>query len=713
MNTVPTKKDYAGEERSRRGLPSFDSTETPMDSRISPQRRSFASGGLPRERRSSGEQNYVQDTQMGGITEGLASEQPDAPITGAIPDNVEEGTDEDDAEEDVDAYFNERDEQIAEERFRSEMNSLQARIPASPRSNPRIISLLEELDALGSALEAKIKDGSADETIKVESSAALGLPSPTADEGDLGRVKLEEHSTLALRQRPQTPPVEGLPFLASGPLTPTSFMDGWDGDSGQHDEIKNILAKRLADQMTYLEDEYVTTRDEFIRDYKEWRIRVEDIEDAKRARMIEPSSSPPPPEQLLATSIPSVGRRGRLAGTDLDFQKVLKESEESHAREEQLRREREDRIYEAPETFNDQREAVIPDMLNQYEADESVFPDNNNFIPPGEALVAYEWLPKKDDFTKEEHETFVMEYVQSPKRFGTIGRSEKLSLRTVGELVQHYYATKRSCPYKTHEVTFSKSARGKKMIRRRNATSALGFGNDGNLDEGAILPFTDAGRPRRAAAPTFGAVESSADSDQPAAATTPARRGQAGIMNGEKTSAKRAKTGAKPGRKPKAQLLAPQPGPSPAPSPQKNDVPVFRIEQQPLPVEPPPMQHPADSELEGAQTLAALTGHSFPLPPNPASRTEDVWAPPPVVPVPVVHRPTAAPEAFNQDQMETVIPTHTGSEAPAMINSYWNVGETSDLRNYLNYYGMDWQAIAENIPAKTHTMVSLLMVEVW
>lgn len=696
MNTVPTKKDYVGEEKYRRSVGSLDSAESHVDPRISPQQRSFASSGIHRrDPPTVSNQQEPQATSLGDAAK--VDNEGREGVTGiAGAGSAEEETDED-ALEDADMDFDERDFQEAEKKFEREMQSLEARRPPTPRSHPVILSLLEELDALASALEEKIKDGSADETIKVES-AALGLPSPKAeDDGEEKDRDAEGSSLLSLRQHPPTPPIENLPFLASGPLTPTSFMGGLEEDAGEYEKIKELLEERLAAQESDLDIEYNEMREQFKSLYKAWRLRVEDLEDAKRAQRVIETSPPPEAGPLTVQSTPAAaGRRGRAHATELDMQKILKESEESAARDEQRRREREDRVYEPPETFNDQREAVVPDMLNHYDVESSIFPNNNNFIPPDQALTAFAFLPKPDDFTKEEHEAFVMEYVQNPKRFGTIARSEKLAARNYQDCVQHYYSTKLHCSYKTLEANFWKSARGKKVARRRGAANALGFGNDGQVDEGQVLPLTDAGRPRRAAAPNFGATEAT-DTEQPTAATTPARRGQAGIMNAEKTSAKRPKaTGQKPGRKPKAQLLAPQPGPSPAPSPQKNDAPAFRIEPQIMPPEP---FKRVDPDLEGAQALAGLNAQPFPAA---SIRGAETWAQP-VMPSVVPAR--ATPEIFHQEPMDSTL-GHPGAEQSVPINSYWNVAETQDLKNYLAYYGQDWQAIAVNIPAKTHTMVS-------
>ena len=694
MNTVPTKKDYAGEERHRRSLTDLDSIEPHMAPRISPQQRSFtSSASYRRDHPITSDPRALQTAPVGGATTDEHAER-GVPLAAPNAVGAEDETDEDGLD-DAEMDFDERDFQEAEKKFEREMQALEARRPPTPRSNPSMLILLEELDALASALEEKIKDGSADETIKVES-AALGLPSPKADgDGEAAGFNHDASSALALRQRPPTPPIDSLPFLASGPLTPTSFMEGLEEDPGEYERIKEIMQERLAMEEADLDFEYDEMRAVFKAGYKTWRMEVEDREDAKRAQRVVETSPPPEAGPLTAQSTPAAGRRGRAHATELDIQKILKESEEYAAREEERRRAREDRIYVPPETFNDQREALVPEMLNRFEAEASIFPDNNNFVPPEQALTAFAFLPKPDDFTKEEHEAFVMEYVQNPKRFGTIARSEKLARRTYQDCVQHYYSTKLHCSYKTLEANFWKSARGKKVARRRGATNALGFGNDGQVDENQVLPLTDAGRPRRAAAPNFGATDTT-DTEQPPAATTPARRGQAGIMNAEKTSAKRPKTtGQKPGRKPKAQLLAPQPGPSPAPSPKKNDAPAFRIEPQPMP--PEQFKRP-DPDLEGAQALAGLNGQQFPVA---SVRGGDTWSQPVMPPV-VPNR--ATPEQFHQEPMETVV-THHGSELVVPINSYWNVAETQDLKNYLAYYGQDWQAIAVNIPAKTHTMV--------
>ena len=724
MNTLPSKRDFSGEEKGRR-LPPGDEMDVTGDSL----RRSSMSSQT-RSDRQSNEQDS-NDVVMGGTTEGMSIPDKDgADDSGPkmlAPHLIGEDEDDESAADDADMDFDERDFADAERKFEREMQALQAKRPPTPRSNPVLLELLEELDALASALEERIKDGSADEAIKA-GSAALGLPSPKAEEAeDIKEGARESSPTLALRPRPQTPPLESLPFLVSGPPTPFSEIEELREDDGEIERLKNALVKKLAQEQYDVEAENDAILKDFARDYKPWRMAIEDFEEANRTEQtVADSSSPPPPDPapLTAQSTPSLGRR-RGFTSEYELQSVIKASEETAAREEQLRREREDRVWVAPETFNDQREAVVPDMLSFYEAKDSLFADSNNLIPQDQALSVLQFYPKKDNFTPEEHETFLFWYVQCPKRFGEI--ASKLEHRDYRDCVQHYYATKLTVHYKNHEAAFWKSKRGRRFAAsaraaRNQSSSLMASGYDGPVDqETQNTALTEKGRPRRAAAPTFG---DNGDPEQSSTSATPGRRSTVGKesvpVSAEKPAGKRTRQMGpkeKPGRKPKAQPLAAAPGPPPiGPSPQKPELQATKFVNKTTHIE----SNPRFDELDGAQVLAGLTKtQAYPMPiaqkepppaPMPPQQQAETWH----ISQPVsttLHPPTqrrAPSEGLHPEQPPQIVPRGRGAggtdSAPA-INSYWLVSENQDLRNYIAYFGTNWQAIADQIHSKTHTMV--------
>lgn len=711
MNTVPTKRDYGGDEKARRGPTSAEQNDGSDDAI----RRAPVPDHARVER--SKEDTESKDVVMGGTGDDVSVAEGSAvcesPTKSALPDFMGEDPEDLSSGDDLD-LGDERDFAEAEEKFEQKMQALEAGRPPTPRSNPVLLELLEELDALASALEEKIRDGSTDENIKVESTN-LGLPSPKAEEEDAKRSTTDGSPTLAIRARPLTPPIESLPFLISGPPTPFSEIDGLQQDPAEHEAIKKQLTERFAEEGLRLDDEYELIRGDFARKYRPWRMTIEDLEDNSRAEQAATSSPPPEPAPSTAQSTPSLGRRRGFA-SEYMFQSVIKESEETAAREEQQRREREERVYVPPDTFNDQREAVVPEMMNPFEAKDNRYADTNNFVPHDQALNVFGYYPKKDDFTPEEHTQFLVQYVQTPKKFGEI--SSKIEGRDYQACVLHYYATKLSVSYKQHEQNFWKSKRGRRIANargaiRNQASSLMTSTFDAPADQEAQnVALTEKGRPRRAAAPTFGEVT---DGDQSNSSATPARRTTVGKesapASAEKTTGKKTRqmaTKEKPGRKPKAQLLPAAPGPTPpapalpgppplGPSPQKSVTQGAKFVNKTTPVDS--AQH--FNDLEGAQVLAELTkGETYQAPPvqNPQSATWLVNQPPPIQ----ASQPRAASDGIHPEP-PSIGNRRNAGEQP---NSYWLVSETQDLKNYLAYFGLDYQAIADRIPSKTSNMVS-------
>ena len=715
MNTVPTKRDFVGEEKARRLQSATEHSESGTETLRRDSMNSQLRSDNLRDARDQ------KDVSMDGTTDdeaNAANLDVDSSKPKMLASELVRDDDEDESgAEDADMDFDERDFAEAEKKFERDMQALEAKQPPTPRSNGVLMDLLEELDALASALEDQIRNGLADEAIKAESTTVLGLPSPKVEEGDHLKESVRDTSpALALRTRPQTPPIDSLPFLASGPPTPFSELEGMHGDSEDLAEVKFAIAQRCEKEQSEIKAENDLVRENFARQYKPWRMDIEDFEEAKanRDQQVANMSPPPDPAPPNAQTTPSLGRR-RGVMSEYTFQNVIKESEETAAREEQQRREREERIYTPPETFNDQREAVIPDMLNIYEAKDSLFADKNTLIPSDQALAALVYYPKKDDFNAEEHKMFEYWYMHYPKRFGEI--AARLEHKNYQDCVQHYYSTKIAADYKAQEVAFFKTKRGRRFVAshraaaRGQANSLMNPAFDGSVDQEAQqTALTEKGRPRRAAAPTFG---DNADTEASNPAATPARRGANGKESipgsAEKTTGKRTRQVSakeKPGRKPKAQQpLAVAPAPtSLGLSPQKPDLSAAKYVGKTALAE----TNQRFDELETAQVLAGLTkGPAFGTVLAQRDQTES-W--PINQPLMTQTNQRRAPsEGFNTEHAQPTSRRHAGDQTAA-INSYWLVSENLDLRNYLSYFGTDWQAIADNIPSKTANMVNLVML---
>lgn len=711
MNTVPTKRDYIGDEKSRVGPPTLESAEFALDK----WRRENVPTGTSRARSVSEKSQDVdcrslpEAQRKESVSGGMKVEESDLGelkprIMGPEEEKEDEESDEA-AVEDGEMDLDEQDFAQAEKKFDHEMQALEAKRPPTPRSHPVILELLEELDALASALEEKVKTGPSDGEQSVQT-ISLGLPSPKADDSDEIAYKREIDSPPPhFKTRPQTPPVTSLPFLVSGPPTPFSDIEDLHEDASRQQAIESRLLEELRRQRELMQSNNEKERNIFISFYKSWRINIEEYEEQRRAddpMAVSPVADSMP---LSAQAAPVVGRRGKII-SELDMEEVLKVSQETAAKEERARREREAPVYVPPETFNPEREAVVPDMLSLHEQVTSRFNDTNNRVDREEALDALNFIPRKDDFTPAEHETFLYNYLLYPKRFGTI--AEALEGRDFRDCVQHYYLTKLSVKYKDQEIAFMRTKKGKKLaasargqqIRPRAHGLISSF--DGGVDyETQTIPLNEKGRPKRAAAPTFG---DNADPEPTTPALTPARRGPAAVkeangnLSSEKPTARRTRTAQakeKVGRKGKAPLLAAAPGPSP----QKGLPEAVRA----VSKEPTVDSEHRVEEIEGAQLLAGLTSaQPYTMPVVQQTPTEG-W--PVDQPVPMNVDPIQKQvQPFIQEQ-----PSAPQQKSGGTTSSYWSVPEQNDFYNLLRHFGTNWQAIAATMKTKTHIMVMILL----
>lgn len=709
MNTMPTKRDYIGDEKGRAGPPSTESAEFALDKT----RRDNVSTGTTKARSVSEKSQDIdrksllgpqrKESISGGMkVEESDHEEPKPRMIGPDEDKEDEESDEA-AVEDGEMDLDEQDFAQAEKKFDREIQALEAKRPPTPRSHPIILELLEELDALASVLEDKVKTGLSDGEAPAQT-FSLGLPSPKVDDADEMDYKREIDSPPPhFKTRTRTPPVGSLPFLISGPPTPFSDIEDLQEDPFRQQAIESLLVEKLKRQRELLQSDDEKERKVFISLYKPWRLNIEDFEEQRKAE--DPMAVSPVPDSmpLSAPAPPVVGRRGKII-SELDMEEVLKVSQETAAKEERARREREAPVYIPPETFNSDREAVVPDMLSAYETEISIFNDTNNLVDRENALDSLNFIPNKDDFTPAEHETFLYNYLLYPKKFGTI--AEALEGRDFRDCVRHYYLTKLTVKYKDQEIAFMKTKKGKKLaasargqqIRPRAAGLISSF--DGGMDyETQNIPLNEKGRPKRAAAPTFG---DNADAEPATPAPTPVRRGGAAVkdangnLSSEKSTARRTRTvpaKEKVGRKGKAPLLAAAPGPSP----QKSLPEATRA----VSKEPTVENEQRVEEIEGAQLLAGLnSGQPYTVPVMQQPSTEGWPADPPVqMNVEPIQKQV---QPFIQEQ-----PPAPQQKSGAITSSYWSVPEQNDFYNLLRYFGTNWQAIAATMKTKTHIMVRI------
>lgn len=701
MNTVPTKRDYDGEERKRVN----QAEREPLKSMELSWQRDNISAKDPLDASPIGHSqaevtNAKEETEMdetdnemkeaGEIIEQQSPRFSPSEIRKSVESNE---LDVEDMELD--------DEEFAEDerKFEQKMQALRLKRPATPRHHPVLLSLLDECDALASAAEDLAKGATGEpqgDEPHVEP-LPLGLPSPKLEDAD--KTSLKETPIISVpptSARRQTPPIESLPFLVVGPPTPFSEFEDRQQDSFHYDVIHARIREMLGNQRERLESENDDIRVEFAQKYKEWRMNIEDYEDMKKSENpFTPAPDSPTPASLpMVPSAPIMeGRRSGKNVSELDLERVLKESALTH-QEEQERRSRETRT-----PINLEKEAQIPQMLNRYEQEARTFNDTNHLIDLRLVLDAFGFIPKPDDFTAEEQEIFLDSYLLYPKKWGTIAGA--LQRRDYQDCVRHYYYTKGEAQYKEKEKVFSRIKKGRRGGRNpqgRPKSNALMPTYDGALDfDTPQVPVTDTGRPRRAAAPTFGDV---ADGELATPVVTPARRNAAGAkseINGdstcEKPSGRRGRTASvkeKGPKKLKAHLLAP------GPSPQKIEPETARAKSKELKVEGEP-------QIEEIKTAHLLANIQAGVPTSRPGTTEN-WPPAHTPPITNIanHAPKQLPQVSQEPHQQQ--PTHRSMQPTT--SSYWSVPEQTDFQNLVQHFGTDWHAIANHMKSKTHTMVS-------
>lgn len=702
MNIVPTKRDYVGDDKQRNVLANEETLKAD-----SPRFGAEAvKGSLVELDLDNRKQLEPLDPKIDVEMEEAAAHEAEPPDESTGPPSpkmpISEIRKSSDTDMDVDdglADFDDEEYAQEERKYELSMQALEAKRPATPRHHPLLLSLLEECDALASVAEdlSKSIDGAPSDGGDVVGSIPLGLPSPKLEETD--KPSLEDHPMAApspVKVGRRTPPVEDLPFLFTGPLTPFSELEEIQQIYHHNDLVHARIVDILGNQRDRLESENEELKVEYAKRYKEWRMQVEEREYLKKVE----NPATPAPVSPTPASLPLVtpieGRRAAKNTSEFDLERVLRESAVT-AQEDQDRRNREKNFIDL------EKEAEIPQMQNRHEVAATIFLDRNNWIETHLVLDTFGFIPEPDDFTPEEQEIFLESYLTSPKKWGTI--AEALKGRDYQDCVRHYYHTKSEAQYKEKEKVFVRIRKGRKGVRGpqpRPKPTALITPYDGAMEfDAPQVPVTDTKRPRRAAAPTFGDVAEGEAA--PPIVTTPARRNPTAAKpesNGEtpveKPSQRRGRTASVKDSKPK-KGKTPLIAAAPAPPPPRNESELLRAKSR----EPKIEGDQRIEEMEGAQVLAGLQSSQASLGVS-QSGPSDTWLPvQPAMSAPI-YIPKPPQQQVGPEAQHHLQPSKGSQSA---TSSYWSVPEQTDFQNLVQHFGTDWHAIANHMKSKTHTMV--------
>ncbi|KAJ5500875.1 hypothetical protein N7463_008125 [Penicillium fimorum] len=626
------------------------------------------------------------------------NESSDGIVKPALIPDFEGSSDEEDGENIVftQEYLDER-----KRIFEKDMETLRAELPPSPLDDSTIVALLLKIQLLGMVaneetvepplepLAEPALERLVDPLLSVEDEESADHPSTervvsfasTPPEPDPEPIT---ETIIPPVVPPDEVTVEGLPFLHSGPPTPISDMDVYHDNIATQNRLRDAFSTQLSKVQAETFKKNAILREEYVSHYKLWRMAIWELDRIKDKKSMTPGPASPPVSTVSTTPAPMPeGREGRRykGNSELDFLNALKASEIS-AQEELERR----RIKMATARPDLGREAIIPNMLEPREVKARIYKDVNNTIECNRALDVFGFAPPPNDFTPEEHMIFTDAFMAHPKQWGKI--AESLPGRNFQQCIVHYYLTKEEIKYKAKlSKRWSKRKGTRKGPRpKSNALIAdLSVVKPDFVGEDEPPAVTDTGRPRRAAAPTFG--DSAEAESVPVGRRTQLgkdgepveRSSRRGARGGGTRGGRRAKTATQPD--PKTQVVTPQGNPPPIVSP--------------APLHPgSEMELVPDHIMEGYEAQERERTEKESSTPIPRGRVGRGRAKEGVY----VFESTEAEPSLTTKQLETGY----GSLQPT---SYWSVPEQRDFPALLGHFGRDFEGISSWMKTKTTVMV--------
>lgn len=428
-------------------------------------------------------------------------------------------------------------------------------------------------------------------------------------------------------------------------------------------------------------------RHEFRAIYRQWKDSLEALE---QIETVENPDGDEPFEQIsypLLDAPPmqlSTGSRRGGAVNGFELERVLQESLQTANKEEDKRKR-----LQASARFDPSREVCPPALNYESRAARPVFIDTRNKCLDDDARIAYNLEPELDDFNEEEHERMVAAFTQWSKRWGRLALDVGGD-RSYKECIKHYYSSKWRGEFKDQRDKRRQRSKPGRMRSsqilggRPKANALISNLGDSRMDlyEGSefsmpSMAVTDSGRPRRAAAPSFGAKEAE---ELPALAPNTGKKGaRSALINDaaqERGARKTRGTARERGqRRPKSQAL-----PRDASlSPEKLEMPT-----------------------SAPQPFASYNTHGSMAPVTTQPMTEAAY----------MQEETASIEDIRDGLMpgsglqhEEPMIRSGGQTRRSGMSSYWSVHETDQFVALVRQLGSDWEEIASRIGTKTPVMV--------
>jgi len=474
-----------------------------------------------------------------------------------------------------------------------------------------------------------------------------------------------------VQSRVGTPEIIDLPFLNANLPSISDIMleDRDDSKDMVFEYLHNLADKQHNDREDALEQYRI-----HYRNLKEVKRKVEEAR-AEREKLENNNidDAPGEPDYSLLAETPAIEgpRRLHKYGSEYDIQKALEESVEMARREQE-------KIERDAQRSRDslEKEAIVPDLLNDISAQRIMFKNVNNLRAPEEMLSIYGFNIASDNFSAEEHGIFLAAYKDRPKKWGEI--AALLPGKSYQDCIHHYYAYKWDGRFRE---TKSKKRKGMARVRGVKVTARVrGAALMADLSRGEddVTEDNPSSRPKRAAAIKSVEVPAEARAVETNVSTsvTPGRKivKTGGNINGEKVMKRRKPVQGQNGEK----------------LPRTSKVISNKSRTGPADATPPP------------PVLIATKA-------EPDIAPEEVIRQDEIIPLMPIYQPESdvasdVPMAMIEGQERG----RSGTTNRSATSSYWSVPEQTDFLRCLAYYGTDFAAIANAMGTKTQTMVSHL-----
>lgn len=547
-------------------------------------------------------------------------------------------------------------------------------------------------------------------------SASSGSPaSPSSSEGGSTETESDE-SLKAFKDSPRD-----LPYFQPGPPAKPSELEFFRSNLAET-EIRELIITEISTHKKEVFEKGNQLKRKYKELYGEWSQKSHDLDreresTRKKKGVSEPTDTGISPLVTVTPASETVTRRrggnvpvGDVVRSEAEMEQVMKDLMEQ------------DEAADARAKLDGPKEAEVPDMILD-EREKLLFRDTNRLLRTEEEILkAFRYEIPPDDFTTEEHQKFCELYLQFPKLWHKIAAG--MENRDFKACIQHYYMTKKVVNYKEllNKGKRSRRKRGRAAAPAKTRQSALladlgkgkgaggGNGEEEDADTEDVTPapaVNERGRPKRAAAPTFG-QDSNKDKDNfkddnDTPASSGGRRGankeskgdDDGTEKEKTTGTKRTRGGNNGGRErgnkrvrtPATAATTPAPSVPSTPSAQPLLAPIS--EKKPAKVKEDLVQRESDA-------VTALAGLSSGAENIAASTSNIVICTPEVQPQPQARAATSTPKKDKEKADRSV---------GAATSSYWSVPEQNDFPQLLAVYGTNWGQISQCLASKTTVMV--------